>query len=639
MILIRWAAVTIIQAWGALDTLIVERGCSHKTDLRDSPTAGAEPEDSRVESETNDVPQTRDCMVHSAPLVDDCAPTNCRLKRWTVIGTDDSFQMTINQPFSTTPNPSAAPSFSAIPFAAKVRTVPQGYLVGYFLLLTLSVLFSARYAVALVKTLSHPDAAVSSVRQPHETTLAEALTNISALDKSVGSLPVKVAKVPPTPVQEDLAPEAQSASGEIDGAEIVAPSNAAHSSRSETAATPIRHPAPLHEQMVTPGNFTYLGGFRPPHVSGVKSNFTYGGWALAWDSHGDPTGADDGYPGSLYVVGHPNEEMVAEISIPQPVISKASTLDELSVAEVLQPFGDITGGIRDEMTRGSSEPFRIGGMHVIGDRLHWTLHKYYNVETIDYSSHGVSSLSTTVPRPEGMWHLGPSQTGRSEWHSYKHAGYIFEMPEEFAARWFGGRNLISGLQIATGLNIASHGPAMFAYQLPPSGTQDGTSLDAIPLVYNDIHRPSPDFHPADRWTGGAWLTVGDRDAVIITGRKALGEVYYGEARPFDCSIDKGYHGAPYESQILFYAPQALIAAAHGSMDPTQITPWYVWNQTSPGGGLAQYLFPSCNQHLGGLAFDRINHLLYLVQINAGTTSDDVYGVLPVIHVFRIDQGP
>ncbi len=563
--------------------------------------------------------------------------------------------MTINEQFVSPPPTSTDQLLPVDAFAPQRRMMPRGYIVGYLLLLVFSVLMGGRYAVALASKISSHEVASASVSLPSEKTppVQDDLNQIQNENKSlrvaeVGErqletpgLPSLRSVQPRPPVGQNstlesgpgLAPAADSG---VEGNETNAASNVAAPLRSVTPVTTSRHPAPLHEQMVTPGNFTYLGGFRPPHVSGMKSTFQYGGWSLAFDSHGDPTGADDGYPGSLYVVGHPNEELVAEISIPRPVISKSGVMDELSVAEVLQPFGDITGGIRAEMTQGSSEPFRIGGMHVIDERLHWTLYKYYNVQTIDYPSHGVSALSTTRPRPEGMWHLGPPNTGRSEWHSYKHAGYILEMPREFADKWFGGRNLMSGLQIATGLNIASHGPAMYAYQLPRRGTANDAAIDAIPLVYNDIHRPAPGFNPADRWTGGAWLTVGDRETVIITGRKALGEVYYGEARPSDCSIDKGFHGAPYEAQMLFYAPQALIAAAHGKMEPTQVTPWYVWNQSTPGGGLAQYLFPSCNQHLGGIAYDRANHLLYLVQINAGTTSDDSYGVLPVIHIFRID---
>lgn len=401
-------------------------------------------------------------------------------------------------------------------------------------------------------------------------------------------------------------------------------------------APPIRHSAPLHEQMVTPGNFEYLGAFRPPHVATTDRSFSYGGWAMAYHDRGDAHGEADGCPGSLFLTGHRQQDLVAEISIPRPVISASHSMDKLPVAAVLQPLSDVTNGIRDDMTQGSSEPFQIGGLCVVGDRLHWTLYKYYNVQTINYPSHGTSSLKLSDPAPEGLWHLGPSNSGRSEWHSYKHAGYIFEIPPDQARQWwFGGRNLISGLQIATGLNIASHGPAMFAYTLPPGEAAENQEVDALPLLFNDLSRPAPDFIPSDRWTGGAWLTLNNKHTVIATGRKSLGESYYGEARPDDCSPDKGFHGAPYEAQMRFYAPQALAASAAGKTDPTSIRPWDVWDHNSAGGGFSQYLFPTCSQLLGGLAYDRRNNILYVVQIDAGTTADQPYESLPVIHVFRI----
>jgi hypothetical protein len=399
---------------------------------------------------------------------------------------------------------------------------------------------------------------------------------------------------------------------------------------------PIRHVAPLHEQMVTPGNFEYLGAFRPPHVQNPDATFGFGGWAMAHHDGGDKNGESDGHPGSLFLTGHRQQDLVAEISIPRPLISANHSMDELPVASVLQPLTDITGGIRKFMTQGSSEPFQIGGLCVVGDRLHWTLYKFYNVQSIDYPSHGTSSLILSNPSPEGLWHLGPSNAGQSQWISYKHAGYIFDIPEDQARQWwFGGRNLISGLQIATGLNIASHGPAMFAYSLPERNAAEKPDVDAIPLLYNDLSRPASGYVPSDRWTGGAWLTLNDKHTVIITGRKSLGESYYGDARAADCSIDKGFHGAPYEAQVRFYAPQALAASAAGKTDPTSIAPWDVWNHDSPGGGFNQYLFPTCSQYLGGLAYDRKNNLLYVAQIDAGTTADNPYEPLPVIHVFRI----
>ena len=396
-----------------------------------------------------------------------------------------------------------------------------------------------------------------------------------------------------------------------------------------------RHSASLHPEMITPGNFEYLGAFLPPRGESKETTFSYGGWGIAYRDDGDPDGLEDGFPGSLYLVGHQQQQMIAEISIPAPVNSKYKNADDLPVSEFLQPFGDISHGLLKKMTNGSSEHFRLGGLHVTNGKMHWTMFKYYNVENIDYLSHCRSDLNLRSPAVEGPWHLGPVNSGNPEWNSYKHAGYIFEIPPAESTRWFGGRNLISGLQISTGLQASSQGPAMFAYSLPPSETPIGTSLSAVPLAWYSQELPMASHHPADRWTGGAWLTLGNKQAVVIAGRKSLGAFYYGEARPEDCTPDKGYHGPPYELELIFYSPASLIRTANGAMRPLGLAPWMRWDHKSEGGGPNQYMFNTCGQQVGGIAYDRQRNLLYLVQIDAGKTRDNEFESLPVIHVFRI----
>lgn len=400
---------------------------------------------------------------------------------------------------------------------------------------------------------------------------------------------------------------------------------------------PIRHQARLHDQMITPGNFEYRGAFRPPHVRLNGTTFAYGGWALAYRPDGDPDGPDDGTPGSLYIVGHQAEQKVAEISIPAPFVSPHQEMDDLPVAEVLQPFEDLTGGILDEMNVGSATPFQIGGMLVTGGRIHWTIHKYYNVDGKDFPSHGTSDLNLLMSIPDGPWHLGPMGSGSPEWHSYKQAGYIFQIPEQDASAWFGGLDLISGLQISTGLQYSSQGPAFFAYRLPSEGTFRNASLPAVPLAWYSEQVPLAMHHPSDRWIGAAWLTLGKKSAVVVVGRKALGEFYYGEARPGDCTQDKGYHGPPYEVDALFYSPASLIQAAHGRIQAPAVQPWLRWDGQFDGGSLSQYMFSTCTQEVGGMSYDRERSLLYLVQISAGRTSDNEFEPLPIVHVFRITE--
>jgi hypothetical protein len=396
---------------------------------------------------------------------------------------------------------------------------------------------------------------------------------------------------------------------------------------------PIRQRTPLHDQMVTPGNFEYLGAFRPPIVHDMDSKFSYGGWAVAYRDGGDPDGPDDGFPGSIFIVGHRNEELVAEIAIPRPAISERKSLDDLPVCEVLQPFADITSGIRTKMTNGSSEPFMIGGLQVLDNKLHWTIYKYYNVEGYDYYSHGVSSLNLRRPNARGPWHLGPFNTGQSAWHSYKNAGYVFDIPEPIATQYFGGRNLISGLQISTGLQQSSQGPAFYAYKTPYPAPPGGTDIDAVPMTWYPVDDPIPGHHYADRWRGAAWVTVGNKHTIVVVGRKAHGEIYYGLPRPGDCYDDKGYHGSSYEAQALFYTPNQLLDGSRMSVPNTP--PALRWDSQTPGGSLNRFLFQDCGKEIGGVTYDRARNLLYIVEIAAGYAKENEWELLPIVHIMRL----
>lgn len=92
-----------------------------------------------------------------------------------------------------------------------------------------------------------------------------------------------------------------------------------------------------------PADLEYLGAFKVSIGQFGKSTFAYGGNALAWRLDGDPNGDADGYPGSLFLVGHEIDQLVAEISIPEPIMHLGNT-SGLNDVEMLQPFADVTGG-------------------------------------------------------------------------------------------------------------------------------------------------------------------------------------------------------------------------------------------------------------------------------------------------------
>lgn len=483
------------------------------------------------------------------------------------------------------------------------------------------------------------DRAASFVTEPYRS-----LTGLPADNENHGSESALLQRIDEilNPVHEEnpeIEPDSERLEAIVDDgsstkltAAVVADTSQHERVRSSSAA-PIRQQTPLHSSMLTPGNFVYLGGFRPEFGEGMDSRFGLGGWAIAFRPDGDPDGAVDGYPGSLFMVGHRHHELVAEISIPAPFVSLEKNINDLPIAEILQPFADITVGLRSRMTDGSSEPFEIGGMHVAGNRLHWTLYKYYNVNRIDYLSHGLSSVNLSSRTMRGMWHLGPQNNSNPAWHSYKHAGYIADIPTDIADRYLGGRNLMSGLQISTGRQTSSQGPALFAYRVDNEDLPSGSSLDATPLLWYPMNAPMEQHHPADSWQGAAWLRLGDKQAIIVVGRKGLGPLYYGMPRPGECYDYKGYHASAYEAQMLFYSPEQILRGARRSVPDTPTA--YRWTAETPGGGLDRFMFQSCRKEIGGIAFDRAHNLLYISEVNAGLSDANEWEEIPVVHVLKL----
>ena len=91
----------------------------------------------------------------------------------------------------------------------------------------------------------------------------------------------------------------------------------------------------------------YLGAFRLPDERSGGTKWNGGGSGMTYYPDGDPGGAADGYPGSLFSVGNRGQSLVSEFSIPAPFISIDKKVEELSVAATLQGFADVTHGLQN----------------------------------------------------------------------------------------------------------------------------------------------------------------------------------------------------------------------------------------------------------------------------------------------------
>jgi hypothetical protein len=136
------------------------------------------------------------------------------------------------------------------------------------------------------------------------------------------------------------------------------------------------------------------------------------------------------------------------------------------------------------------------------------------------------------------------------------------------------------------------------------------------------------YHHSDEWSGGVWLTAGDKAAVIFVGTKGAGDCWYGnqDGPCMNCD-DRGWWSTRFVGQIIFYDPSDLAKVASGEMQPYEPQPYLAMN-------IDQYLYSitSTQQkyHLGACAFDRDNGLLYILEFRA---DDDK----PLVHVWKVGQ--
>jgi len=344
-----------------------------------------------------------------------------------------------------------------------------------------------------------------------------------------------------------------------------------------STTTTVTHDTNLPTELIQPSDLTYMGAFRLP--DGPWSEEVGWGWsggAMTYFPGGDVDGLDDGYPGSIFGLGHDWNTYVSEFSIPEPVISSPRNVNELNTAATLQDFADITGG----MYTGYMEIPRVGLEYLlaqgdqISDKLYFCWAPHLDEGNTE-QAHGWCELDLSDPQPAGLWGID------NQWN-YVTTDYIFQIPQQWADTYTPGMILATGRFRDGGQG--SMGPSLFAYgpwnQGNPPASETQLNADTL-LLYSDVYEGEQytlnDYHHSDEWSGAAWLTAGDKSAVIFVGTKGRGECWYGDADGpcLDCAGERGWWSDTFAGQLIFYSPVDLAAVATGQMEPYEPQPYAV----------------------------------------------------------------
>lgn len=384
---------------------------------------------------------------------------------------------------------------------------------------------------------------------------------------------------------------------------------------------PGARPALDSASLLFPGDLAYQGAFKlPPQTGEDIRSWGYGGSGLAYYPDGDPTGAGDGYRGSLFGMGHDYRMYISEISIPAPVISPEKDLAKLNTAKTLQDFHDVTSGVLP-----LGVEVRVGGLEYLPkqgnqdrDGLYLTMgHHWMHEDALgDYqATHWRISTDLSTPRTEGPWSIGGNK-------AYTVSGYIFEIPKEWADANAQGRRLAAGgFRQHLG---ASYGPTIFAYAPWDEGNPPlpKANLKSTTLLKYGVPPDSLlNLKQADLFCGGAWLTSGGRSAIVIAGSKGTGPQYYGI--PHDGG-SKGWNAEPYVACMHFYDPAEMAKVAKGVEKSAEPQPYARLDVDSLMFRTVGRRYPK------GTAYDRERNLLYVFEMNNAN---------PVVHVWKVKAYP
>ncbi len=390
--------------------------------------------------------------------------------------------------------------------------------------------------------------------------------------------------------------------------------------------------------LIPPADLEYRGAFRLPQDG---NDWTYGATGLTYYPGSDTGGSADGYPGSLYGMGNDQRCEVSEISIPAPVISPHKNIADLNTAATIQPFAPILRGVfvpaDDGLPQRADIAYLPAQQGQSSGKLYITWGEHYQYEQVP--SHAWSELTLSDPRVQGPWYL-------AGYENYATDDYLFEIPEEWT------KASTPGLRLATGRfrdgSLGGSGPALFAFAPwldgnPPARNARLSHVTPLLLYGKGYEEDGRDrvmqgYTSADEWSGGAWLTAGDRSAVIFAGTKGRGKFWYGFSNgvvwpdnpPFPDfppapHNERGWWAESFEGVLYFYNPDDLAKVAAGTMAAHEPQPYaelslepYLWHITERWQKM----------HVGAVAYDRERGILYIAEPFAD-------GEQPIIHVFAL----
>jgi hypothetical protein len=407
--------------------------------------------------------------------------------------------------------------------------------------------------------------------------------------------------------------------------------------------------------------FEYKGAFKMPGQSNGSDWEWINNWHVAFTCYPDGNpghNPSSELPGSIYGIGRTRTNMVSETTIPVPVID--GNPDNLPVAGTIKPFADIIYPVYEDKIKeyyGATTQNRGGvsyqglafhpGKNGVGTGLYQgTTIKDYTPNLLDA---GHMWFNLAMNQTNGPWHLGGLPGTALKCSLDLCSKVIFEIPQQWADAHASGRSLVYGRTRVSGAGERAAGPSLFAAapwdgdSLPGEG---GVAPVTTLLRYDkkggpqSVPRHLINFNYMTGFAGGAWLSSGGKSAVVFSGRRSLGEDWYGwstgvstGANDYDLpktSVDSNYYGGrgPHATDntgcLYFYNPADLEKVAAGTMEIWDPQPYMIFDIRD-----RMYRTQTTREsQAGDIAYDRERGYIYIMESRAAADRS-------VMHVWKV----
>jgi len=296
----------------------------------------------------------------------------------------------------------------------------------------------------------------------------------------------------------------------------------------------------------------FQGVWAPPSGGG-KDGFT-GSYATHEQSRDGRT---------VYLKGHPDQPTrYAAVLPPAPV--KTRDPKQVPRAEVVE-------------WRNLPAPPNLtdrSGIHQYGlletDKgLFVTFKAFYAVGGEDHPSQGLVDPAGKI---FGLYRL-ESPAGACD-HN-KVAGYLCRPPRGIDADY------LVGLCGTPGSRASSAGPSLYAVRFDPTIKVGGAQAATPILSYVPERSPMRDWDNITSVRGAAWVEAGGKEAVLFTGHRSVGHVWYGKpevtAADGTTYVDRlktsnGYHAERYAQGFWVYDPAEVRDVLDGTRQPGEVQP-------------------------------------------------------------------